>query len=297
MSKEVTVNQVRNYWEEHPAGYDELRQLAHDPKKFLDERDRRTRLISPRIAEKYRMSLVRGLSVLDLGCGSGYNAQELVYHGARLTAVDLTTKGLNWAVTRFRIRMLSGDFVQANAERLPFRDGVFEFLHSSGVIHHSPDIEKTVDEIYRVLKPGGLGSIMIYHRSSLFYWYRLQVKLRLILIVLYLLPDELQRKLVAWRPAWAAFVPEAWPTAQDALNAGTDSAGLENPLSRVFTKRTARRLFRRFIVEGFATSQGGYKPLKAHKNILERAFSLIWNWVANRWGWYLYVYIKKPDCD
>ena len=120
MPRNVDTATVRKYWEKHPAGYDEIKDLADDPVAFLEERDRQTRLLSPKIAEKYRMHLAKDTTVLDLGCGQGFNAQELVRHGARLIAIDLTRKGIELATQRFRLRGLKGDFVLADSQHLPF---------------------------------------------------------------------------------------------------------------------------------------------------------------------------------
>src|SRR6185295_3148530 len=38
------------------------------------------------------------------------------------------------------------------------------------VLHHTPDTQRAIDEIYRVLKPGGTAKVMLYHRRSLYYW-------------------------------------------------------------------------------------------------------------------------------
>jgi len=55
----------------------------------------------------------------------------------------------------------------ADAENLPFIGNSFDAVYSWGVIHHSPDTSKAVEEIYRVLKPGGIAKIMIYHKNSI----------------------------------------------------------------------------------------------------------------------------------
>jgi ubiquinone/menaquinone biosynthesis C-methylase UbiE len=291
--EQVKLEQVRAYWEAHPAGYDEIKHLEKDPLAFLEERDRRTRLTSPQIPEKYRMKLAAGLEVLDVGCGNGYNAQELVRHGAKLTGVDLTSKGLELVTQRFRLRNLKGQFVQANAEQLPFRSGSFDFIHSSGVLHHTPDIQQAVSELHRVLRPGGRGSVMVYHRNSLYYRYYIQCKLRLLMVSLYLLPAFLRERLLAIYPPLKFYVPAKFPRSQDFLNAGTDFGGAENPLSRVYSKKTARLLFSNFIIEGFATSQGAYKPFKQNKNWVERIVGLVRGFIMDRFGWYLFVYLRK----
>lgn len=291
--EKIQVKDVRGFWEKHPAGYDEIKHLEKNPKEFLEERDRRTRMISRKLREKYRMHLVSGLRVLDVGCGQGYNAQELVRSGAALTAVDLTSKGLSLARYRFKERDMRVDLVQANMEQLPFKDESFDFIHSSGAIHHTPDIEKAVSEIHRVLKKAGRGSIMIYHKNSVAFWWNIMVKLRFKMYILHVLPERMRKQLIRKRPGLKGYVCDKWPLTKDIINAGTDFGGIENPLSRVFTKGEAVRLFGVFEVEGFATSWGTYKPFKARLNVIDKGTALIHDFIAERWGWYLFVYIRK----
>jgi ubiquinone/menaquinone biosynthesis C-methylase UbiE len=296
MPRNVNTAKVQEYWEKHPAGYDDIKYLAEDPLAFLEERDRQTRLLSPNVAEKYRMHLAKGATVLDLGCGQGFNAQELVNHGAQLIAIDLTRKGIELAVQRFRLRGLESDFVLADSQHLPFKDGTFGFVHSSGVLHHIPNIESAVDELHRVLRPGGKTSIMVYNKSSWRYWYRMQVKLRMAMTLLYILPEELRAALINHIPSLRAYVPTRWPSQADVVNAGTDFGGVENPLSRVFTRKSASRLFHRFKIEGFATSGSPYKPFKEKKNPWERFLAAVTSRQQERFGWYLFVYLEKLHC-
>ena len=293
MSREVDTGTVREYWERHPAGYDEIKHLEQDPLAFLEERDRRTRILSPKVAEKYRMYLAKDNETLDIGCGQGYNAQELVRHGARLTAIDLTRKGIELISQRFRLRGLRGDFVLADSQHLPFVDGAFGFIHSSGVLHHIPNIESAVEEIHRVLGPGGKASIMVYNQSSWGYWYRIRFRLRVLMTLLFLLPRRVREFAIRRRPHLEKYVLTHWPSTSDVLNAGTDFGGVENPLSRVFTRRSASKLFHRFKIEGFATSGTSYKPFKQKNNLWERVRGAVTARINERFGWYLYVYLDK----
>ena len=289
----VDNRSVRDYWERHPAGYDELKALEGDPLAFLEERDRQTRLLLPNVAEKYRMRLAKDAMVLDIGCGQGYNAQELVRHGARLTAVDLTQKGVELAVQRFRLRELEGNFMLADAQQLPFKDGTFSYIHSSGVVHHIPKIEEAVQEVHRVLRPGGKASIMVYHKASWRYWYRVQFRLRLFMTMMFLAPGWMRRLIIRRRPGLEKYVPTRWPSSVDVLNAGTDFGGVENPLSRVYTRRSAEKLFHQFKIEGFSVSGEPYKPFKMKKNPWERLIATLISRLNERFGWYLFVYLEK----
>ena len=56
--------------------------------------------------------------------------------------------------------------MQANAESLPIKSEAVDFVYSSGVLHHTPHIEKTILEIERVLKENGTATLGIYNSHS-----------------------------------------------------------------------------------------------------------------------------------
>ncbi len=114
---------------------------------------------------------LRGRDVLEIGCGMGCMAMNWASQGARVTAVDLNPTSVAQTRRRFELFGLSGRIEEADAERLPFNDASFDYVYSWGVLHHTPGTKRTIDEIFRVLKPGGTTGVMLYHRHSLLYWY------------------------------------------------------------------------------------------------------------------------------
>ena len=58
----------------------------------------------------------------------------------------------------------------ADAEELPFKENTFGMVYAWGVLHHTPNTEKALKEIYRVLEPSGSIKIMIYHVPSWTGW-------------------------------------------------------------------------------------------------------------------------------
>src|SRR5262249_53453292 len=65
---------------------------------------------------------------------------------------------------------LTGNVLEMDAEQMSFRDGSFDFIWSWGVIHHSADTRRVLNEMHRVLRPGGKCVVMIYHRSWWIYY-------------------------------------------------------------------------------------------------------------------------------
>src|SRR5262249_34868916 len=73
---------------------------------------------------------------------------------------------------RFAMLGLAAEIVQADGRSLPFEDGDFDYVYSFGVLHHSPDLGQSLREMMRVLKPGGEFGLMLYHRHSFYYYWR-----------------------------------------------------------------------------------------------------------------------------
>lgn len=112
-------------------------------------------------------SRLAGKNVLEIGCGVGALSAELAKHGAQLSAIDLTETGVKLSRKRFELNGLTADIRQMDAEALDFPDNRFDFAWSWGVIHHSANTERIIEEIHRVLKPGGEVRLMVYHRKSI----------------------------------------------------------------------------------------------------------------------------------
>jgi SAM-dependent methyltransferase len=98
---------------------------------------------------------VSGLPVLDYGCGHGMAAVVLARRGANVTAFDLSPAYLAEARRRAAANGARIEFVQADAEHLPFADGSFARIWGNAILHHL-DLRLAARELYRVLQPGGI---------------------------------------------------------------------------------------------------------------------------------------------
>ena len=96
----------------------------------------------------------QGADVLDLGTGTGDLSEEFRRAGARqVTSLDVSGAMLVRAREKYgveRIAWLVGD-----AHRLPFADGSFDVVASAFVLRNLPDLAESLEEMSRVLKPGG----------------------------------------------------------------------------------------------------------------------------------------------
>src|SRR5205085_12232644 len=76
-------------------------------------------------------------------------------------------RAVGWTRARVAAEGLHSELRVADAECLPFEDATFDIVYSWGVLHHSPNTPAAINEVYRVLRPGGTAKIMIYHRHSI----------------------------------------------------------------------------------------------------------------------------------
>jgi SAM-dependent methyltransferase len=93
-----------------------------------------------------------GMSVLELGCGTGYFTRELAHSGADVVAIDVSPELLEIATANCSAPNIRYEIQNAYALRYP--DGVFDSVVGSSVLHHL-EIEEALREIYRVLQAGG----------------------------------------------------------------------------------------------------------------------------------------------
>lgn len=119
----------------------------HDP---LGRRD----YISIEHVERYRFAAARltpGARVLDIACGAGYGAAMLAARGAAVTGADYDPRAVELAKARFP----GVEFTTADALRLPFEDESFDAVVTFETIEHVHDGRGFLDEMKRVLRPGG----------------------------------------------------------------------------------------------------------------------------------------------
>ncbi len=182
-SKQETAWQNANYdwWQENPMRYDWKSKVDHKEfsKEFFQEIDRRffadSREYFPWDVLPFDKIIdfdsLQKLSVLEIGIGNGSHAGLLAPHAKSFTGIDLTDYAVLSTKERFKIFGLKGNVLKVDAECLPFKSESFDYVWSWGVIHHSANTRKILEEIHRVLRPGGEAAIMVYHRGWWNYYF------------------------------------------------------------------------------------------------------------------------------
>jgi SAM-dependent methyltransferase len=257
----VRIDEVRSYWDANPLSAAAI-SFPLDSREYFETYDRlRERNESPEFSRRlHEYASFASKKVLDVGCGNGYVLSRYAQEGADVYGIDVTPTAIGLSERRFELLGLEGTFVVASAEDMPFVDGTFDCVCSMGVVHHTPDTEKAVAEIFRVLKPGGRLILMVYHRNSVLY----QVNFR----AQSLIRRKSMRELV------------------------NEVDGVGNPKGDVYSRRELQALLARFErVEMFVrVVQGWMVSAKAGHLIPDRLLRPL----ERRWGWFLYAQARKP---
>lgn len=119
---------------------------------------------------RFRQLALQGLTihsenqVLDLCCGSGQSTQFLVKSSQNVTGLDASPLSLR----RAQQNVPEAVYVEAFAENMPFRDNLFDVVHTSVALHEmQPEqLRKIINEVYRVLKPGGVFTLVDFHAPT-----------------------------------------------------------------------------------------------------------------------------------
>ena len=107
--------------------------------------------------------------VLEIGCGLGIDSVKFARSGADLTCIDLSDTSVRCTRQLLDHLGLNASVSKGNAKRLGFSYEVFDVVYAYGVLMHVDDEQRAVQEIHRVLKPGGEALVVLYHRRSWFW--------------------------------------------------------------------------------------------------------------------------------
>ena len=154
---------VRGYWDRESCGE---RYASGEDEGYYDSHAAARYSLEPWIRPFARFDEGMGKRVLEMGVGMGADYVEWLRHGAKAYGIDFTPRAARHATRRAVLGGFRPAVSVADGERLPFADASFDIVYSWGVAHHSPDTKRFFDEAARVLRPGGIARIAIYHYPS-----------------------------------------------------------------------------------------------------------------------------------
>ncbi len=166
----------QQWWTDQTMSYDWKSKIGAErfSTDWFEESDRRFIFASRLFAHDERpfgriipFDAIRGLRVLEIGCGMGLHSEHLVRAGADLTAIDISQTSVEATTRRMELKGLKADVRRMDAQTIEVADATFDFVWSWGVIHHSAMTGRIVREIHRILKPGGETRVMVYNLEGM----------------------------------------------------------------------------------------------------------------------------------
>lgn len=251
------LSAVKSFWNAHPLCTDAIAAEPGTPAFFETYNQLREANEPVEFAKKlHEYDAFPGKRVLEVGMGNAYTLSKYCQAGAEVFGIDITERAVEISEKRFQLLGLKGNFQVGNAEELPFPDEYFDCICSMGVLHHVPDTERAVREIYRCLKPGGRLIVMMYHKNSLSYRVRMPI--------------------------------EGWLRGKSLQQSVNEVDGVGNPKGDVYSRRELRELFSDFRdLELFTRLFDNGK--RFDKILPTRVKEML----ASRFGWFLYLRGRK----
>jgi 2-polyprenyl-3-methyl-5-hydroxy-6-metoxy-1,4-benzoquinol methylase len=161
------MNTIEQYWNNRPCN------INHSKKEFcsieyFDEVETKKHFVESHIINFAEFPKWNKKKVLEIGCGIGTAAVNFCKNGAIYTGIELSNESLKITEKRLTVYNLSGELFNINAENdLAFLgEKSYDLIYSFGVIHHSPNPDKIVNNVLKLLKPGGIFKLMLYAENS-----------------------------------------------------------------------------------------------------------------------------------
>lgn len=167
MKNTTDISTVKNFWDARPCNVRHSKKEIGS-KEYFDEVEAKKFRVEPHILSFTDFPSWQGKKVLEVGCGLGTAAINFARNGADYTGVELSSESLALAKRRFEVYGYAGKFYEGNAEELTtfLPDRNYDLIYSFGVIHHTPNPERVIEQCSRLLDPKGTLKIMLYAKNS-----------------------------------------------------------------------------------------------------------------------------------
>jgi len=288
------IEEIQKFWNKHPCGSDNS--INADRRNYFEEieKHRYTKIRSIKCIADF--DKFKGMKVLEVGCGLGTDGKQFARNEAIYHGINLDESSTTYAKEVFNLMGLPGEISQMNAEKLQFQDESFDHIYSHGVIHHSPNTERIVSEMYRVLKPGGTINVMIYNKSSINYYFEIMFLRKIFRFALYPhLAPKLLSKLTGFNKEilekHRQILIDGNMTKDKWISINTD--GPDCPLAKVYSKDNAQELF---MQAGFINIRNFKRYFNTeHYSFLGKLIpNVVADHIGNFAGWHRWVKACKP---
>ena len=162
---------VKKYWNKQPCN------INHSKKKFLtkeyfEEVRRKKYFVEKHIPEFANFKKYKNKNVLEIGCGIGTDAIEFIRNGSNYTGIDFSEKSVeivNERISAYNLNIKKTKVFVDNCENLNKVKKLkqkYDLIYSFGVIHHTKNMKKAFETIYKIASKKTKIKIMLYAKNS-----------------------------------------------------------------------------------------------------------------------------------
>jgi len=211
----------------------------------------------PWVPAVLNFSSMAGKQVLEIGHGMGCDLVHAAKAGATVHGVDITPNHHEIAKKHFAANGLQADLHLCDASELPFASNSMDIVFSLGVLHHTNDTVRCIAEAYRVLKPGGIFIMSVYHFWSLQHLY-----------------------LLLYRGIWHGDLRKlGYRNLLSTVESGADGVTIK-PLVKLFSRSIVRAILADFSETSVRICGLDHARIQSLPPIAGR-------WLERHWGWYV----------
>jgi ubiquinone/menaquinone biosynthesis C-methylase UbiE len=259
--------EIQKQWDANPCGASTVSDAVQGTLSFYRKvREHRYNIYAPWLGPIVESEAVPHRRILEIGVGLGSDHYRFAAAGNSMVAIDLSREHLRQTVRHLQLEGLSTQPVYGDAENTAFQRASFDMVYAFGAIHHTPSPEAAVKEMHRVLKPGGVALVALYHLNSLNF-------------LGFLIRHGIWRGRL-FKKGWSEFLSEI------EYRKDVDSAA---PLVKLFSRRRARQLFGAFRNVEISTHHVEFPAL--HRKWPDTRAAL--ERLGSAFGWYVVVRAQK----
>ena len=173
MEKNKLKNKIRSYWNKRPCNINHSKSKFLT-KKYFNEVSKKRYFVESHIPKFAEFKKYKNKNVLEIGFGIGTDAFEFIKNGANYYGIEFSERSYDIAKKRAEVfglnKIKSVNFFKGDAENLTkiqdLKKVKFDLIYSFGVLHHTPDIKKCFNEIYKIANSRTIIKIMLYAKNS-----------------------------------------------------------------------------------------------------------------------------------
>lgn len=165
------IIKVKKYWNRQPCNIKFSRKKFLS-KEYFEEVKKKKYFVEPHIPKFAEFNKYKNKNVLEIGCGIGTDAIEFIKRGCRYYGIDFSEKSVeitNARIIKYNLQKKKPKLFVDNCENLNKIKKLrikFDLIYSFGVIHHTPNMKKAFESIYKIANKNTEIKIMLYAKNS-----------------------------------------------------------------------------------------------------------------------------------